>query len=355
MKIFLVSNMYPSKQDPLFGVFVKNFCKGLESLGVDISLKSIIKGKSKNILKKTTKYLIYVKSLVANYYLGKYDLIYIHYLSINSIFFRLLLFHKNSKSIIVNVHGSDVVQEGFFMSYFNKYLLKRCHLIIAPSEYFKKKMLNKYSFLISHKIFVSPSAGIDPKVFYNYENFVKKENLTLGYVSRIDKGKGWDIFLDLLVKLDEQGLLVNSIVIGDGLLRKDFLNRVKHLNIKNIKYLGMISQDKLIDWFNYMDLFIFPTTLPESLGLVGLESMACGTPVIGSNIAGPAEYIKDGFNGFKFRVGDVKDLLMKVNDYLLLTKIEKKKMKNNAFKTSLKYQNENVILKLKKKIDNYVT
>ena len=47
MKIFLISNMYPSKKDPLFGVFVKNFKNLLENQGVSFVCKSLIKGKRK--------------------------------------------------------------------------------------------------------------------------------------------------------------------------------------------------------------------------------------------------------------------------------------------------------------------
>lgn len=47
-----------------------------------------------------------------------------------------------------------------------------------------------------------------------------------------------------------------------------------------------------------MDLFVFPTQLEESLGLVGLEAMACGVPVIGSCIGGLTDYIEEGTNGF---------------------------------------------------------
>ena len=103
--------------------------------------------------------------------------------------------------------------------------------------------------------------------------------------------------------------------------------------------------------FNQFDLFIFPTILNESLGLVGLEAMSCGVPVVASNIGGPSGYISDGYNGFQFGTGDVSELLKRVERYLLLTSASKDEMSNNAFKTSINYQHQKVMESLKQKLD----
>ena len=67
-----------------------------------------------------------------------------------------------------------------------------------------------------------------------------------------------------------------------------------------------------------MDCFIFPSTLKESLGLVGLEAMACGIPVIASDSHGPTDYIEDRKNGFLFSTGDICSLIDKVDYYYKL-------------------------------------
>ena len=74
MKIFLISNMFPSFIDPLFGVFVKNFKIGLEQYNVKFKAVSVIRGKSANIFLKTIKYLRYFLSIFSNYFKGDYDI-----------------------------------------------------------------------------------------------------------------------------------------------------------------------------------------------------------------------------------------------------------------------------------------
>jgi len=350
MKIFLVSNMYPSLGDPLFGVFVKNIKEGLEKINVDFSSISCIEGKSGNIFQKTGKYLRYFGSIISNYSKGNYDLIYIHYLSINSILFRLIFLLYPIKSIVVNVHGSDVMKEHFVMRFFNTYLLRKAQLIVVPSEYFKEEMLLRYRFLESKDIFVSPSGGVNTDVFYEKHNKQNNE-LILGFVSRIDNGKGWDLFLMLINDLKKMNLAVKGIIVGDGLERVKLLALINTLQIQDVvDYRGLLSQDKLIDMFNQMDLFIFPTLLCESLGLVGLESITCGTPVIASNIGGPSGYIIDGVNGYKFKPGSSKELTSKVLQFIELDEAGKEKIRIQAIKTSIEYSHQIVIKKLHQKL-----
>lgn len=65
-------------------------------------------------------------------------------------------------------------------------------------------------------------------------------------------------------------------------------------------------------FYSAIDIFCFPTyRKSDSLGLVGLEAMACGCIVIASNMAGPTSYIKDQENGFFFKPRDGKDLNQK--------------------------------------------
>ena len=78
--------------------------------------------------------------------------------------------------------------------------------------------------------------------------------------------------------------------------------------------------------------------------------MACGTPVLGSDIAGPGEYIIDGFNGFKFEPGNVSALFEKVEKYLSLNSNVKLKMSENAYCTSINYQKEKVMSGLKNEL-----
>ena len=67
----------------------------------------------------------------------------------------------------------------------------------------------------------------------------------------------------------------------------------------------MQTQKELALFYSAIDIFCFPTyRKSDSLGLVGLEAMACGCIVIASNMAGPTSYIKNQENGFFFKPRD---------------------------------------------------
>lgn len=98
--------------------------------------------------------------------------------------------------------------------------------------------------------------------------------------------------------------------------------------------------------YTNLDLFIFPTTLEESLGLVGLEAMACHTPVIGSRIGGLTDYIVDGKNGFFFEPGNEIDLAKKIELFRNLPEKETECLKKAAYQTALQYKSDVVAQKL---------
>lgn len=351
MRIFLISNMYPTKEDPSYGIFVRNVVVALKNLGVDFSSIIVIKGKTKGYLKKAYRYLIYYLKIAKHYLKGDYDIIYIHFLSHNSpvLYVVKRLFNKREKWI-VNVHGSDIVDSnGRWIDKYNEKVLEYTDLIVVPSIYFKRMMLNQYPSLKEEKYYISPSGGVDPKLFYPLP---KKPTTTkapiFGFVSRIDKGKGWDIFLEALYILQQKEINFEAIIIGSGAQESELIKKIIDLELsENVRYLGVIEQKKLVYEYQAFDLFVFPTTRKaESLGLVGLEAMSCGVPVIGSRIAGLETYLIDNENGFFFTPGDANDLANKILNYLSFTVEERNDMQKSAYETAKNYHKEKVLVDL---------
>lgn len=345
MKILLISNMYPNEIYPNYGVFVKNTEKILLESGYDI--KKIIMYKNTNSIFKILNYIIYYLKILLVGFFSKYDFIYIHYAAHNSI--PLLILKKLNPKIklCINVHGSDVVPESkihMFLQRYVKVLLMSSDLVITPSQYYKNLIKNKYK-LIYQNIKVFPSGGINKKVFYRYNENIsicEKKQKYIGYIGRIDYKKGWDIFLNLISIAKQENILTDYkfIIVGNGKELSQYEELVKELNIQNliVKY-DLIPQDKLREIYNSIDLFCFTTMREgESLGLVGLEAMACGVPVIGSSIGGLKDYLQDGFNGYFFEPGDAQDLKDKVIRYIYKTELEKEQFRKNAIMTAEKYE-----------------
>jgi len=345
MKILMISNMYPSKSDSTYGIFVKNFQEQLEKLGVSFEL-AVIEGRGSSKLYKIGKYLKFFKDVIKSIMKNDYDLIYVHYINHSLI---PLIFTKKyiNKPLVLHAHGSDVFTESKLSSYvqkFTKRIIKQADLIVVPSLYFKKVVIDKFGV---NNIYIFPSGGVNTKLFKPL-NLKRNKIFTIGFVSRIDKGKGWDIFLKSLYILRQNAIKFNAIVVGDGKEKKDFLKLIDELKLNdNIVYYGAVPHNKLPEIFNLMDIFVFPTIRKaESLGLVGLEAMACGIPVIGSRIGGLLEYIKDEYNGKLFTPGNVLELVRAIRWYINLSKNKKLKLKRNALETAKKFDSEKVFKNL---------
>lgn len=122
---------------------------------------------------------------------------------------------------------------------------------------------------------------------------------------------------------------------------------IKHYGLEKIvTYIGPVAHEKLPEIYNRFDVFAFTTTTTESLGLVGIEAMACGVPVIGSDFAGPKCYIADGVNGYLFRKGDATDLTLKLKKYLDSTPYEKESLSKGARCTAKNYDTHTVMSSL---------
>lgn len=358
MKILVVSNMYPNEEYPFYGVFVERFCHEIKKIDIQYNLAVMYKKNRKYV--KIFSYLIfYLKTFLCSLF-GKYDLIYVHYASHSSI--PVLCANKIKRlCIYTNVHGSDVVPENTKQQKMQKYttaILKKSERIIVPSEYFRKYVSEKYKLDYS-KIYVFPSAGVDANIFFPHSKKMRleeiekfgfsKNKIRIGYIGRISAKKGWDTYVKMASLLSKTRDNIQFIMVGSGNEDEKLDTLIDELELKSeIIRLGLKPPSELAQIYNCLDLFIFPTEREgESLGLVALEAMACGVPVIASNYAAPRYYVKDGVNGFKFELGNVENLAFTVCNFIDLPNNIKEKICKNAHNTGSQYYSNNILDRLK--------
>lgn len=259
---------------------------------------------------------------------------------------------KQNKKIILNFHGEDLLEFINTINSRNKYLVENADRIIFPSLYFENLFLEKYYIeeLDERKIFVSPSGGVNQKIFFS-DKKIKKENLIV-FCSRFAKDKGWDDFINALCLVHSLNQNLEAVLIGYG----EEISKAKELIIKNkadsfIKIYEKLPQKQIADIYRKSLVFVFPTRRQsESLGLVALEAMSCGLPVIGSNTAALPEYIDDEKNGFLFEKGNVQNLTEKINDFLMLPADIKNEFADAAIEKSKNYEMNFVLSKLKQNL-----
>lgn len=365
MKIFLISNLYPSKKHPYYGVFVQNIVYGLEMLGLEFPCMSVIKGKKKGLLDKLWSYLLFYIGIIYNGLNVKYQILYVHYYTHCAIPVLILKILKKRIPLVINAHGGDVTEDNKMSALLqpvSRLLLKRTDKFIVPSRYFKELMIKKYQ-LNSQSFFISPSGGIDIDLFKPLNKKTMKikygfnpNDIVLGFVGRLTESKGWDVYLSALNYCRDKGLPVKGMVVGDGENRRRFIKMVGKMNLEqDIIFFKMMHQEELAIIYNTMNYFIFPTrTISESLGLVGLEAMACGVPVIGSRFAGLVEYVKEGINGYLFKVDCIDELAKKIISASKFSKVQQDKMAIEARKTAEAYSSKKTSKQLKEMLDSII-
>lgn len=175
--------------------------------------------------------------------------------------------------------------------------------------------------------------GVDTTHFYPIDmeeakEFVgiPKEHRLLLYVGRIEPLKGIDTLIKSIALIRDEGILdrhccfVVSIIGGDHIddqnKMPDEMLRLMDLCeeydlVDLVTFLGSRKQDTLPYFYSAAEAVIMPSHY-ESFGMVALEAMACGTPVVASEVGGLAFLVKDGITGFHFPADDPRALSEKL-------------------------------------------
>jgi glycosyltransferase involved in cell wall biosynthesis len=212
-------------------------------------------------------------------------------------------------------------------------------------------------------IYTYPSGGVNLNQFrpFGKQTLRKAYNINssfvIGFVGRIDQGKRWDIFLNMLrLLIDKNPLMtIKGVVVGTGLELEGFHRHIKQNSLEStIIFLGERDHSELPQIYNLMDVFVFATD-NESLGLVGLESMACGVPIIAPLVGGIGSYLEDMKNGLVLDSLDEIKLLAKVEMFIALSPMERAQLSANAVTTAKAFDAMGVTKNLASKLQSLVT
>jgi D-inositol-3-phosphate glycosyltransferase len=157
-----------------------------------------------------------------------------------------------------------------------------------------------------HKIKIIP-AGVDLDLFNPADETQSKQVLGLDgkqvilYVGRIEPLKGIDILIRAFALLESAGDK-RLLIVGGSPGKDTELDRLRALTSQlciedSVTFTGAVKQTVLPLYYGAADVFVLPS-YSESFGLVALEAMACGTPVVVSRVGGLKTFVKNGDNGY---------------------------------------------------------
>lgn len=123
---------------------------------------------------------------------------------------------------------------------------------------------------------------------------------------------------------------VHLIACGEGPLASALADRATRLGVsKRVHFQGFISREEIPSFLKAADIFARPS-LSEGLGNAFLEAMAARIPVVGTDVGGIADFLKDGTNGFVCRPGDPASVASSVSRILALDPAERERILSAA-------------------------
>lgn len=205
---------------------------------------------------------------------------------------------------------------------FEKALINLSAGIISISDNIKTTISNMYSVDFSSKNIRTIYLGVEKPEINNMD--IKKTNndVNILFVGRLERRKGIHVLLKVIPHILKEFPNVRFTFVGDDSVpnengktyKREFreLNKGKNF-LDRVEFKGKVDVAQLNKYYQECDIFVAPS-LYESFGLVFLEAMRYGKPVIGCRVGGMQEIIQDGATGFLVEAGNEQDLYEKIKE-----------------------------------------
>jgi D-inositol-3-phosphate glycosyltransferase len=215
---------------------------------------------------------------------------------------HIVMFH--TLGVVKNIVGLGEEEPDLRLATERK-LAQSSQRILAPTT-MEKQNLIKFYHAAGEKIGVVP-CGVNLDLFQPQDKQAARKALGLDentpialYVGRFDPIKGIDRLLKAVAHLRRQQHLQLLIIGGDGPETDEYQNLqrlARQLGIADsVSFVGRIEQDRLPQYYSAADVLVIPSYY-ESFGLVGLESLACGTPVVSTPVGAMSTVLQNGKAG----------------------------------------------------------
>lgn len=365
IKVLVISHMYPSSSHPVAGIFVHEQVKALMEQGYEIRVVSAVPFAPFPLNRLRAKWHGYAQ-IPSHAVLDGVEVYYPRYISFPSgILFEyagalmhcgvralieelyprfpfdiihahvalpdgnaaLRLKEKFKKPLVVTIHGRDFAHTLLKNKRCNRAVrdvLAGAGRVITVSD--KLKKVARENVTQPSKVRTIHNGITVPKLIEASRN--KKTpagGRTILSVSNLIDLKGIDYNLRAVAKLVEKYPDLRYIVVGDGVERKNLKHLAADLKIEGrVIFKGQLPHDQVLELMGEADIFSLPSW-NEAFGVVYLEAMAAGTPIVACRGAGIEDVIEDRKTGMLVEPRDLADLTRAI-DYLLSSPREAQSM-----------------------------
>lgn len=248
-----------------------------------------------------------VKTLLKEF---KPDILHAHHASSCGFLGALQNFHP----FVVSVWGYDVLlfpKKSPLHKSVIKYTLHRADKITATSKALAKAVEG----LVDRTPVIIPF-GVDRR-FVEVDRIYGKQKYVIGIIKDLKPVYGIDVLIKAFAGLIDKGYPVELFIVGEGKLKDELVGLCRRLNIQeNVTFKCRIPHSGVIDILKRIDIFAMPS-YSEGFGVVAVEAMATGLPVVASNIGGLPEVVDNGKTGILVKPGDIEALKQALEYYIL--------------------------------------
>lgn len=300
MRVLLVTNMYPSLEDPAYGSFVARQ-QGRLTTEQGIGFVLVSSGRRGGGSASLGKYLSLAARTLAAAARGGYDLVHAHYLTPTALL-GLVASVLRGKPLVITAHGTDIYSgRGALIRMGIRAAVRRSCRVITVSRFLAGELTAAFG-PPKREVLVS-DMGVDTERFVPGDKSRLKASLGMSdavphlvYVGSFTEHKGVEDLADALALLADRGVAFRATLVGDGPLKDDIEERLHHLGDR-VRLAPSSPHTKLPGLLAAADLFVLPSRR-EGVGLlVCLEALSCGVPVVATRAGGLPELVKDGMNG----------------------------------------------------------
>jgi len=245
----------------------------------------------------------------------------------------LFLLAKPSVPLIFTVHHTYYQQSHYIraqkwkkiLCLWEKFGYQKSDYLLCDSASTMKIILRRYH-LNPTRCETIP-IGVDESQFHPLG--LERIPNSMFFLGRLDSRKGIDFLIKSIPLVKDQLDDIRLYIGGDGVLKSYLENFIKKNHLENnVHLLGTLDDSALNEWYNKVSVVIVPSVF-EGFGLTAIEAMACGTPVIATDVDALRDVVENGVNGLLVKYNDVWALSEKIL-YLLKNKSEQSKFSLNG-------------------------
>lgn len=247
----------------------------------------------------------------------------------------------SKKPLVVHIHATEFDRTrgnpNTMIRDMEKKGLEEADLVIANSNFTKNNVVRDHG-INPDKIAVV-HWGIDPDnphYHINYKSALSETDKIVLFLGRITVQKGPDYFVETAKKVSDYLQNVKFVIAGSGDMTPYVMQRVAELGIADkVIFTGFLTGADVHKAFQMADLYVMPST-SEPFGLVALESLKNGTPILISKQSGVSEVVK---NALKVDFWDVDEMTNKIVSVLRHPELYSE-LKKNSFREAQKFNLE---------------